>query len=149
MKATFCFNFDRFHCSEPMTWQNSSFCPSRVCIAEMSDGAFCSFPFWFGFGDPFPSCWLAKTERAVAPLSFSTPCLGSVSLLPSAVSTERDCSCLPAGKCTTILFYPPGGYLLLGNTNIWQCLIIKHSPWFIWEIIERFKDIFLCYLGEA
>lgn len=57
----------------------------------------------------FPDRWLTQTERAVVPLWSSAPCLGSVSPLSSAAPTERDFSCLPAGKCTTILFYPPGG----------------------------------------
>lgn len=145
MKATLWFNFGCFHHCEPMTWRNCCFCPSHVCIADMSDGAFCPFLSALVSDMLFPDSW----EVVVPP---SVP--------------------LPVPSPRSVLF--PVQFLLKGNSPVWQlenaplfcfaslCGIpsfrehkyltvsgIKHSPWFLWETTEQFKDIFLCYFGET
>lgn len=129
MKAMLCVNFDRFRHWESIHDKNAVSVHLMFAQQRWVMGHFPRFLSGLVSDILFPDCWLAETEQTVVPLSSSVPCLGSVSLLSSAVPTERDFSWLPGGKCTTILFCPaPQGILSFREHKYLAVSGIKHSP---------------------
>lgn len=149
MKAALWFSFVCFHPCKPVTWQNCCFCPSHVCIADMSEGAFCSFPSVLVLEILFPDSWLAETEQAVVPLSSLSPAWDQFLLFPVQFLLKGTSSVWQLENAPLFCFASLRGIPSFREHKYLAVSGIKHSPWFLWEITEQFKDIFLCYFGEA
>lgn len=142
MKAALWFNFVCFPHGESMTWQNCCFCPSHVCIADMSDGAFCSFLSGLVSEILFPDSLLAGTEQAVVPLLSLSPSRDQFLLFPMQFLLKGTSPVWQLENAPLFCFASLWGIPSFREHKYLAVSGIKHSPWFLWEITEQLKIYF-------